>query len=449
MPGSSPPIHRVPPEILAHIFQDFYSTEDEILGHHAWDNANDNAILKRTITPYSVSSVCKYWDEASTLVPEMWKHTRILISLDGREGGSPAQVTERYLQRAPHGDPFVVHIMCERGREGDPRVYERQRVIDLLPVLSIHLHHISELFILTRFKVTVDTYETDTPRDSPSLSWPTEPSIQHIPELQRVNLSGPTFISYCRAVNLFCHSILEIQNISSNSSDAFCLEELLTFFTRIAPKAELHLLDVDLRALYSESTSEIVESPSAQQSPCFIKFMELSCVNADTVNALLLLCSKGVYSPRTISIHNCSLLSPINITPMTLHKLMVNDFDVSSIINILDVVDPKDEMVIKPDCNIGNGYVETRFAGHRQEGVAPSSLQKLMIQPLEAYWQQMTVNASDRWVTQRYDLGTREINIDKVNAWEIDVENCNVSCYFDHRDPSVIFVEFIRIAVDS
>ncbi|KAH6881010.1 hypothetical protein BKA70DRAFT_171973 [Coprinopsis sp. MPI-PUGE-AT-0042] len=508
MPDASPPIHRLPPEILVHIFRQLHLTEGQLPNWYERDiEANKQATLKRARIPYSVSSVCKYWDEVSTLAPEIWYHTRILVSL-----GSvcPAQMARKCLERAPHNDPFTVHVVGEKSPEVG-KAYERQRVISLLPLVSRYIHRISELSVLTTFttslppfsllcpspsstliKLQVGTYKCNASQDSPLPIWPTVPSTQHVPEAQDLDLSGHTFISYCRIVNHLGHSInlpspqtLKIQNLSSATSEAFSLEELLEFLERLAPMPNiLHLIDVDLRLV-----SKASEALATYQDGIYIqtRWTNLTRVNAETVSAFLSLCRRGVYPLQDLFVDDCSLPSPIGMPPITVPCLHLQSLDTSSIINLLHVVDPKSQLIIAPrpghDTSDGvelfpqldrarrsNGdfllnktdaiaieshgyipldsicqFVENKYAGHRDSGhgiAAPSCLQRLGIVPSLADWERMKANASDKWTTQRVNNA-----VESRNSWDIRVENCSVLVHQSQFPSEPVDVQFIKSSI--
>ncbi|KAH6901679.1 hypothetical protein BKA70DRAFT_679538 [Coprinopsis sp. MPI-PUGE-AT-0042] len=180
-----------------------------------------------------------------------------MVSLDSHEGGSPAQMAHKYLQRAPHGDAFIIHITCEDRPEGhEGRVSERHTVAALLPILSPHIHQISKLFMLTRFATSLPPYVFLCPQsDDPSAplqkltlkakesysheivplpSWPDSPAIQRIPQMSILDLSGSTFVSFCRAANRLQSppnphkgQILAVRSLYNGSCDASKVEELL------------------------------------------------------------------------------------------------------------------------------------------------------------------------------------------------------------------------------
>ncbi|KAH6903600.1 hypothetical protein BKA70DRAFT_1300283 [Coprinopsis sp. MPI-PUGE-AT-0042] len=403
MSSTSPPIHRLAPEILVQIFQCLHSTQDQAIDYHGWDGRSDEAILERALAPYSVSGVCKYWDEVSTLFPEMWNQLRILVSLDSFEGGSPAQITEKCLQRAPHSDTFVFAA--------------------LLPVLSRHIHRISELSIHTRFatslppfsflspspdgamtllKLTVNAQESKRPKHSPLPPWPTGPPIQHVPLLGDWDVSGLTFTSYC--------------------------------------------------------VSEANPRPASYQDRTELRILNLTRVNAETVAALLSLGRRRYFYGQEMTLNDCLLPVPVPIEPdaMDVEKLVINSCKTPSIINILHAINAGC-LIFQSGCDIGDGvelfhHLETmrrcngtslvektstirifghgymplalicRFVeaklGHCGPKYTAKSLPILELEPTLADWEKMKADAPDRSVIPRID----EVGGGSIMAWETSGE---------------------------
>ncbi|KAH6886060.1 hypothetical protein BKA70DRAFT_1336447 [Coprinopsis sp. MPI-PUGE-AT-0042] len=129
---------------------------------------------------------------------------------------------QRYLHRAP---VCIVRIVCGERQQGDEgRVSERRRVAAIQPILSAHLHQLSELSLATTFASSLPTFSFLPPTSDrdfimnlqslsirtmeekglevPSLPpWRDCPSFGYIPAIKVLDLSGSTFISYCRAMN--------------------------------------------------------------------------------------------------------------------------------------------------------------------------------------------------------------------------------------------------------
>jgi hypothetical protein len=279
-----PPINRLSPEVLVQIFQHVLLLEDRSLSD--WDKSYDEVILKRALAPYSVSSVCRYWDEVSTLAPELWGHSRIIVSLGV---GNPAQMTRRCLERAPPDKLLALHISCWRTEEEEGvienqlmlggesskvgRVSERQGLISTLPIISACIHRISRMNLVTKFATSlppfslictsptplalgtlqVTTHESRATEDASLPAWPPALSMSGLPQLQIMDLSGATFMSYCRNFNALVQPFegdpkrsLKIRNLSSTTSENFALEELIEFLERIAlkPPRRLRLVNV-------------------------------------------------------------------------------------------------------------------------------------------------------------------------------------------------------------
>ncbi|KAH6881008.1 hypothetical protein BKA70DRAFT_1411514 [Coprinopsis sp. MPI-PUGE-AT-0042] len=504
MPEADPSIHGVPPEVLAQIFRDLHFAEGHSSDRHEWNNTNDEVILKRAFTPYSVSSVCKYWDEVSTLASEMWNRTRILLSLDIQESVSPAQMALNYLQRAPHGEPFVVHIMCADGSDGSGRECERRKVMDLLTVLSIHLPRISELCMLTRFETSLPPFRLLCPPPVPlalktltvktlkgkSRQDASPPSLYGCPtpyvtNLQYMDLAGSTFISYCRTANRLYHpsecrpkQTLIIRNLSS-ASEGFTLDELLEFLEQIAfqPTKLLHLIDVDLH--HSCLASECYETAATLQDGVreMPGTLALTRVNAEIVSALLLLYRRRACNPDsvTIFIDNCALPSPTNVDPITVTKLSVQSLNTSSIINILHAIDPEGIFIVEAECDIGNGAellhqfeIVRRSNGDpllsRTQAIWIRPHRGVALDPLCQFVETMFARSRDQsfldevriaptvahWMRMQADASDRWVT-QRINkaigakfmAWDVNIMNCRLMVQ-DTPAASIIFIMFIN-----
>ncbi|KAH6881007.1 hypothetical protein BKA70DRAFT_1342258 [Coprinopsis sp. MPI-PUGE-AT-0042] len=509
MSNTSPPVHRLPPEILVHIFRHLHATEEQPLDRNQWDTIHDESILQRTIAPYSVSSVCTYWDDISTLAPELWDNTRFLVSLDVHEGVSPAQMTLKYLQRAPHDEPFIVHIMCGESQKLVGRATERRRVAALIPILSNHFHRISEVFIITTFTTSLPPYcalfpssnvplncgrlliHTDEPRCTqvaPLAPWTASPSLQpNTPFIDHLDLSGSTFISYCRSLLQDTSELrqpqgktLTIRSLCQDCPEAFRLEELLQLLEKVRPTLrELALVDVDLPLQAPlEAGGEALADDQGSTHPIslFIKR-----VRADTIAAILSSCHRLHLSPVATVLEDCNIPSPIDVGPaVSVQRLLFQSFSVSTILNTLHAIDPH-SMLIMPNCDIGDGvellqqletvrnpngrpllentvivkiqghgyiplnalcqFSETRF-GRDSSNIPRSQLRKLQIEPTFADWERMKADASERWVTQRVNEAGEE-----VMAWDIRGENFHLMTY-DHATAGptdTITVEFTNV----
>ncbi|KAH6886044.1 hypothetical protein BKA70DRAFT_1336358 [Coprinopsis sp. MPI-PUGE-AT-0042] len=379
MSNASPVIHRLPPEILVKIFRHLRATEDRF----EWDpSQNDNATLKRSIVPYSISSVCRYWDEASTLAPELWGHNCVLVSLDNHEGGSPAQMVERYLQCAPHDHHLVVQVICGDDQRGDKEgAKERRGIIAFLSILWTHLDRISELFIHTRFAtslppfsllgplstsstlktLTVNTDGCKAPQDVLLPPWPMVPSIQLVPQLVKLDLVGQTFISYCRAINCLRHppehhpgQDLTVRNLSHNSADPLSLEELLEFLTRNAHYlTKLTIEDVDLCPLHPAFTLTHEVPVANQDSTQPTTPVDLTRLGEETLAGILWACHR-VFRLGQLLLSECSIQSPIKIPLMQIDTVIFKLLNVSSIINALRAINPTNVLHLNSN-HLGDG----------------------------------------------------------------------------------------------
>ncbi|KAH6901668.1 hypothetical protein BKA70DRAFT_679158 [Coprinopsis sp. MPI-PUGE-AT-0042] len=402
MSGATSPINRLPPEILLRIFQYLHSAERRSLDWRDWTTSDDEAILKRAVVPYSVSSICRHWDEVSTLDPELWDSSRVLVSLDSHDGGSPAQVTQKCLHRAPHEGPFVVEILCGESQQGEEaRAVERQRVAALLPILSAHLHQFSRLSITTMFASSLPPFSFLSPTSDlivnlQSLSIRTmeekgleapsfppwrdsdNPSLGYAPAITVLDLSGSTFISYCRSMNrlqnqdeLWRGQTLVIRHLFDNSPDRFMFEELLEFLERVGPSLrKLILKDIDLRpnSPLESTISEDRTPPVTWPNPTTIF---LTRVNADTVHGLLSLSHRQVDSwPMEMSLYGCPFPSPLSVSLVSIQRLIVGSYNVRSSINMLSAIDPLTFYIDTPGLDVGDGveFFQQLDAVHRDDG---------------------------------------------------------------------------------
>ncbi|KAH6886005.1 hypothetical protein BKA70DRAFT_1336201, partial [Coprinopsis sp. MPI-PUGE-AT-0042] len=176
------------------------------------------------------------------------------------------------LHRAPHEGPFVVEILCGESQQGEEaRAVERQRSLSIrtmeeksLEAASLPPWHASD-----------------------------NPSLGYVPAITVLDLSGSTFISYCRSMNrlqnqdeLWRGQTLVIRHLFDNSPDRFMFEELLEFLERVGPSLrKLILKDIDLRpnSPLESTISEDRTPPVAWPNPTTIF---LTRVNADTVHGL-------------------------------------------------------------------------------------------------------------------------------------------------------------------
>ncbi|KAH6885991.1 hypothetical protein BKA70DRAFT_1236729 [Coprinopsis sp. MPI-PUGE-AT-0042] len=391
MSDTDPSVNRLPPEILVQIFRQLHATEDQPPQLYEWDASSDEAILKRAVMPYSISSVCRYWDKVSALAPELWDYPRILVSLGSHDGGSPAQMVERYMLRAPRNDAFIVHITSGDSPErNERRISERQTVTALLPILSAHLHQISELSILTRFasslppyaflcpqprvsqgatlqNLTVQSNESRSP-DTVSLPpWPSSPIIvPYTLQLHTLDLSGLTFISFCQSrLHQVPHkqrqcTTLTARNLFQDRSAALSLDALLQLLEEVVPALrELVLVDVGLRSAPEGSSAQEDEIPDPQPTNLnqfILPTISLTRVNADTILGLRVsLCHRHAYQLLEMTLDDCTLPSHLDIPPIDITCLILHSFNVRSIINLLFAVDPSRNLMIMPTCNIGDG----------------------------------------------------------------------------------------------
>ncbi|KAH6901669.1 hypothetical protein BKA70DRAFT_1308219 [Coprinopsis sp. MPI-PUGE-AT-0042] len=381
MSNTDPFIHQLPAEVLVQIFRHLRAIEDR----SEWNASKNDAALRRAVVPYSISSVCRYWDETSSLAPELWNHASILVSLENHEGGSPARMVERYLRRAHQDDPFVVRIECGDISDGNEEmISERQSVAALLPVLSAHLHRISELFLLTNFatslppyaflcpqsgqsatlqKLTVKSNQSRSPETVPLPAWPRSPAtIPYIPQMAILNLSGQMFISFCRSrFQPLPHeprrcTTLTARNLFRGCSGALRLDEFLQFLEQVGPTLRgLALMDVDLPGGSNAQTA--AQRPSLNQSTAESTtntIFSLSHVNEDTVLGLLSFCHQQVFRPDVMMLNGCTFSrSPLDILIPGI-GLILHSSNVRSIINVLFAIDPS-RLVIMPTCGIGDG----------------------------------------------------------------------------------------------
>ncbi|KAH6886065.1 hypothetical protein BKA70DRAFT_1336488 [Coprinopsis sp. MPI-PUGE-AT-0042] len=376
-------VHRLPPEILARIFRDLHSAEGQ--SRNALDDSNDKAFRKRAMVPYSVSSVCRYWDEVSTLVPELWDCPRLVVSLHSDDGGSPAQMIQKHLHRAPHNEPFHVHVVYRKGQASEEdRANERRAMIALLPILSSQIHRLSQLFITTLFATSLPPYPALFPPahlplklgqlfittmepsglDITSLPpWPIPPSLQFVPSIGNLGLSGATFISYCRIrlqhLSEPCPSMsLTARNLSRDGPEAFTFEEFFELLEQISPTlANLTLLDVDLAPSPTVLAASQYKIPEPHPFPTELQSLTLVRVDMEVIVGLLMLAHRRFMMVREMLLFQFACPAPIPIIAASapIHTLaFLSSIDVASAVNALYAIDPR-HLIIMDSSSIGDG----------------------------------------------------------------------------------------------
>lgn len=267
-----------PPEILSAIFElILFDAQQDSYPPREWKSLCDSDLLSPSLFPYSISRVCKAWDNVAASHSEFW--TRIVIRLDLPK---PVEALKQYLIRSKGQTLHSIHVVQPNnadallGRDEAeilsqlmPLVATRYTKCENLRIVATHSSSIMKLlpicFQSKIGKLTSIKLESHRRSDHhPLLTFPLTDESVKANHLRILSLIGPHFVMLVRdrhwrealgKGDYFHDLTISHLRAEDGGSEPFFVADFCSSLSKLRTFASLNLLNIDLPDLEHDRES--------------------------------------------------------------------------------------------------------------------------------------------------------------------------------------------------